>query len=239
MGRPRCFLGRLWALVPVLAAGSEPGPEGSCRFPLCLAHSLLSLSLHQTLVFQHPPSFFSFLHSSFDPRLPSPPSFPQAPRSNLPSRSPRLFSPLLPTCLLVGPPPSAFPGPARAPHAKASRKSLGQAAHSPPRASWPGPSSSCLQRDLPHGSLSPCPLQEWRGPRGDKGQRPLLSLPFASSSNRTSRDAARRVTAWRGTAGRWHPEWGGPEGCSKGHQSSAQRGAGSVPEGHILEGSSP
>lgn len=175
------------------------------------------------------------------PSPPLAPSFPQAPRSDLPSRSPRLFSPLLPTCLLVGPPPSAFPGPARAPHAKASRKSLGQAAHSPPRASWPGPSSSCLQRDLPHGSLSPCPLQEWRGPRGDKGQRPLLSLPFASSSNRTSRDAARRVTAWRGTAGRWHPEWGGPEGCSKGHQSesSAQRGAGSVPEGHILEGSSP
>lgn len=193
MSRPCCFLGRLWALVPVLAAGSAPALEGSYLFPLCLSHSLLfapdsrlpTCRRHSSLFFT-PPS---------TPASPCPQAFPKlseeiCPPAFLPSPLPLFpfLSPLLPTCLLVRPPPSAFPGPARAPHAKAFRKSLGQAGHSRPRASWPEP--SCLQWDLQHGFLSPCPLQERRGPRGDEGQRSLLSPAFAPSSNSASKDAA-------------------------------------------------
>lgn len=118
-----------------------------------------------------PRHFSLFFTPPSTPALPRPQAFPKLSEAICPLAFPflppslfsLLLSPLLPTSLLVGPPPSAFPSPARASHAKASRKSLGQAAHSRPRASCPGPpSSSCLQRDLPQGCLSPCPLQEWR-----------------------------------------------------------------------------
>lgn len=115
MGRPRCFLRRLWALVPVLAAGSAPAVDGSYRFSLCLSHSLLSLSLHPTLVFQHP---FVILRFSSLLLRPPPPLAPKLSPSS-PKQSALSFSPLLPPSFplysrrvsLWGRPPPPSPAP--------------------------------------------------------------------------------------------------------------------------------
>lgn len=244
-----------WGGSGLSSPSSPPGQRRHWRaaaaFPFVSPTPLLSLSLHPTLVFQHPSVILCF--SSLLLRPPPPLAPKLSPSSHkqsalpLPPLLPPLslspfFSPSSRRVSLWGRPRPPSPAPPGLLMPRPLGKSLGQAAHSRPRPSWPGPSSSsCLQRDFPHGSLSPCPLRECRGARGDEDQRSPLSPPFATSSNTGSRDAARRDVPRRVTARRWRPEWGGPEGSNKGHQSegSAQRGAGSAPEGLILEGSNP
>lgn len=198
-----------------------------------------------------PPSFFAFLHSSFDPRLPSPPSFPQALRSNLPSCFPPFFPPspfLSPSSRRVSlwgrPPP-----PSSAPPGLLMPRPLGRV---PARMHIPDPGQAGLGLHLVCNGIFSTALCPHALPKSDgvlvvmKATRypffhPLLPLPAAAPPGMQPAGVCPSGSQLGGAQPGGASRVVRPEGCSKGHQSegSAQRGAGSIPEGSILEGSSP
>lgn len=220
-----------WAVpvFPAAALGSPPRPpggsapamDGSYRAPLCLSHSLLSLSLHPTLVFRHPPAMLRFSSLLLRPPPPlaprlSPSSWNQsAPR--FPPSSPLSLSPSSRRVSLWGRPPP----PAPAPPGLLTPRPLG-GVWAGLRVPDPGPAALGLLHHLVcsetfRTALSPCPLQEWRVPSlmktRDPFLHPLLLLPATVTPGCGPRGMSLGVTAWGARPGGDIPSGAAPKGA--------------------------
>lgn len=162
-GPSRCFLRRLWALLPGLPAGQRRQWTAATVLPF-VSPTPSSRSLCTRLSSSDiPPPCFAFLHSSFDPRLPSPPGFPPALGINLP-----LAFPLLPPSLFP-PPPDESPcgaAPLRLPQPRPGSSRRGLSEESGPGCAFPTPGqlawafSIILSAARPSARLSPRALSK-------------------------------------------------------------------------------